>query len=132
MTETGTNLIEAEELKLNSLKSVNEFVKRYLATGRVLNILINNAGIMACPLEYTEDGFESQIGTNHFGHFALTVGLLPALISGAKKIGKNSRVVNLTSIAHARADVDVSDINFKNREYDPWVSYGQVTTNKQN
>jgi NAD(P)-dependent dehydrogenase (short-subunit alcohol dehydrogenase family) len=83
---------------------------------------------MACPKEFTEDGFESQFGTNHLGHFALTVGLLPALKEAAKLTGKNARVVSLTSIAHARSDVDFEDVNFKNRDYDPWVSYGQSKT----
>ena len=83
---------------------------------------------MACPKEYTEDGFESQFGTNHIGHFALTVGLLPALKEAAKLTGKNARVVSVSSLAHARSDVDLDDVNFKTREYDPWVSYGQSKT----
>jgi NAD(P)-dependent dehydrogenase (short-subunit alcohol dehydrogenase family) len=126
--ETKNAKIEVEKLELDSLASVNDFVKRYLAKKRPLNILINNAGIMACPLTYTVDGFESQFGTNHMGHFALTVGLLPALKEAAKLTGKKSRVVNLSSIAHARSDIDLNDINFKKRDYDPWVAYGQSKT----
>ena len=55
---------------------------------------------MACPLGYTEDGFETQFGTNHMGHFALTLGLIPALKAAVKASGKNARVVNLSSLAH--------------------------------
>ena len=86
---TGNNKVEVEQLDLASLKSVRAFVERYLAKKRHLNILVNNAGIMACPLAYTEDGFESQFGTNHVGHFVLTKGLIPALKEGAQKSGKN-------------------------------------------
>jgi NAD(P)-dependent dehydrogenase (short-subunit alcohol dehydrogenase family) len=125
---TNNSNIEIEKLDLDSLASVNEFVKRYLEKKRPLHILINNAGIMACPKAYTVDGFESQFGTNHIGHFALTIGLIPALLEGYKQTGKKSRVVNVSSIAHARSNVDFNDINFKNRDYDPWVSYGQSKT----
>ena len=115
--ETGSNKIEAERLDLASLKSVHEFSKNFLAKNRPLHYLINNAGVMACPLSYTEDGFEMQIGTNHFGHFALTMDLIPALKEGAKQSGKNARVVNVSSIAHAMAPVDFDDIHFKTRQY---------------
>lgn len=125
---TNNSNLEIEKLDLDSLASVNEFVKRYLEKKRPLHILINNAGIMACPKAYTVDGFESQFGTNHIGHFALTIGLIPALLEGYKQTGKKSRVVSVSSIAHARSNVDFSDINFKNRDYDPWVSYGQSKT----
>ena len=91
-------------------------------------MLYYQKGIMACPKEYTEDGFESQFGTNHIGHFALTLGLLPALKEAAKLTGKNARVVSVSSLAHARSDVNFDDVNFKTREYDPWISYGQSKT----
>jgi NAD(P)-dependent dehydrogenase (short-subunit alcohol dehydrogenase family) len=126
---TGNNNIEVENIELNSLASVNAFVERYLAKDRPLHILVNNAGIMACPLSYTEDGFENQFGTNHMGHFALTIGLLPALKRGVSESGRNVRVVNVSSLAHKYGDVDFNDINFKNgREYVPFVSYGQSKT----
>ena len=125
---TGNNQVEVMKLELDSLASVNDFVQKYLATGRHLNILVNNAGIMACPLTYTVDGFESQFGTNHMGHFALTLGLISALKEGKRKVGKNSRVVSLTSVAHFRSDIRFDDINFKSGDYDPWVSYGQSKT----
>ena len=115
--ETGSNKIEAEKLDLTSLKSVREFAKNFLAKNRPLHYLINNAGVMACPHSYTEDGFEMQIGTNHFGHFALTIELIPALKEGAKQSGKNARVVNLSSIGHAHSAIVFDDIHYKTRPY---------------
>ena len=86
-------------------------------------MLINNAGIMATPLSYTEDGFESQFGTNHIGHFALTVGLLPAL-----KAAGTARVVSLSSIGHRRSGMHFEDLNFRTRPYEPFSAYGQSKT----
>ena len=83
---------------------------------------------MKCPLSYTKEGIEMQFGTNHIGHFALTMGLLPALKQAAKLSGRNSRVVVVASSAHARANINFDDINFKNRPYDGWHSYGQSKT----
>ena len=83
---------------------------------------------MACPLCYTKDGFENQIGTNHIGHFELTVGLMPALINAYKVTGKYSSVANVSSLAHRFASVDLNDINFKNKEYEEFASYGQSKT----
>jgi NAD(P)-dependent dehydrogenase (short-subunit alcohol dehydrogenase family) len=122
-TETGKDAIEFAMLDLGALKSVRAFVAQFLALGRPLHLLINNAGIMATPLAYTEDGFESQFGTNHIGHFALTVGLLPAL-----KAARKARVVELTSIGHRRSDVVFDDLNFRARPYERWSAYGQSKT----
>ena len=116
--ETGSNKIEAERLDLASLKSVHEFAKNFLAKNRPLHYLINNAGVMACPLAYTEDGFEMQIGTNHFGHFALTMDLIPALKEAVKQTGKNARVINVSSLGHHKSDILWEDIHFKKRDYD--------------
>lgn len=88
-----------------------------------IDLLINNAGVMACPLMYTTDGFEMQLGTNHFGHFALTAELLPLIEEGAGK-----RIVNLSSRGHHFAPVNLDDPQFERREYDPWVSYGHSKT----
>ncbi|MDP9238204.1 MAG: oxidoreductase [Chloroflexota bacterium] len=121
--DTGNPAIEAELLDLASLASVRAFVDRRLAKDRPLHILINNAGIMAPPLSYTEDGFESQFGTNHIGHFALTVGLLPAL-----KAAGAARVVSLSSIGHRRSGMHFDDLNFRERPYDPFMGYGQSKT----
>ena len=123
---TGNDKVEVELLDLASLKSVREFVQRYVAKNRPLNILVNNAGIMACPQGRTEDGFELQFGTNHVGHFVLTRGLLQSLKEGAKKIGKNSRVISLSSAAHSMSNVNFDDPNYQTRIYDKWESYGQA------
>jgi NAD(P)-dependent dehydrogenase (short-subunit alcohol dehydrogenase family) len=121
--ETRSGAIEFRALDLASLASVRAFVAEYLKLNRKLSILINNAGIMATPLAYTADGFESQFGTNHIGHFALTVGLLPALRAAGM-----ARIVALTSIGHRRSDVHFEDLNFRQRSYDPWNAYGQSKT----
>ncbi len=121
--DSGNQAIEVGQLDLASLASVRAFVGQYLASGRPLHLLINNAGIMATPLSYTEDGFESQFGTNHIGHFALTAGLLPAL-----KAAGNARVVALTSIGHRRSGIHFDDLNFRERPYEPFLGYGQSKT----
>jgi NAD(P)-dependent dehydrogenase (short-subunit alcohol dehydrogenase family) len=121
--ETGNGAIEFRLLDLASLASVRAFATQFLALRRPLHLLVNNAGIMATPLSYTTDGFESQFGTNHVGHFALTVGLLPAL-----KAAAGARIVSLTSLGHRRSDVDFDDLNFQRRAYDPWLAYGQSKT----
>jgi NAD(P)-dependent dehydrogenase (short-subunit alcohol dehydrogenase family) len=126
-TTTNKN-IQIEKLELDSIASVNSFVDRFLATQCPLHILINNAGVMATPKSYTRDGFETQFGVNHLGHFALTLGLLPALKKAAKLTGKYSRVINLSSTGHVMSNVDFDDVNFKHREYDEFVAYGQSKT----
>jgi NAD(P)-dependent dehydrogenase (short-subunit alcohol dehydrogenase family) len=113
-------------LDLSSFKSIRAFAERW--GDRPLNLLINNAGVMACPLAYTEDGLEMQIGTNHFGHFLLSVLLAPNLVAGAKASGKTSRLVSLSSIGHRRSPVNFDDPNFRTRPYDKWESYGQAKT----
>ena len=121
--ETGSEKIEFHALDLASLASVRAFVAHFLALHRDLHLLINNAGIMATPLSYTTDGFESQFGTNHVGHFSLAVGLLPALKSAGR-----ARVVSLSSLGHRRSEVHFEDLNFSQRPYDPWMAYGQSKT----
>ena len=120
--------IEVEQLELGSLASVNEFVKRYLEKKRPLNILINNAGVLAASKSQTVDGFETDFGTNHVGHFALTLGLIPALIDGYKQSGKKSRVVSLSSMAHVISDIIYDDVNFTDREWNLFSAYGQSKT----
>lgn len=126
--KTKNDKIQLEELRLDSLKSVRAFVGRFLAKKKPLNILINNAGIMGCPKSYTEDGFEIQMATNYLGHFELTRGLIPALQEGFKTSGRFSRVINISSLLHAMSDINYDDINFKKREYDSFISYGQSKT----
>lgn len=120
---TGNQDVTSGVLDLGSLASVAAFAARFLAAGRPLHLLINNAGIMATPLAYTQDGFESQFGTNHLGHHALTTGLLPALQAAG-----TARVVCLSSRAHRRSDIDFDDPNYRHRPYDPWQAYGQSKT----
>ena len=113
-------------LDLSSFKSIRAFAERW--GDRPLNLLINNAGVMACPLAYTEDGLEMQVGTNHFGHFLLSVLLAPNLVAGAKTSGQTSRLVSLSSIGHRRAPMNFEDPHFRGHPYDKWESYGQAKT----
>lgn len=120
---TGNMAIEIEKLELGSFASVRAFAKRFLAKHDTLDMLINNAGVMACPQGKTEDGFEMQFGTNHLGHFLLTGLITPALLSGA-----SGRIVALSSRAHRFGEVDFDDIHFEKRSYNKWGSYGQSKT----
>jgi NAD(P)-dependent dehydrogenase (short-subunit alcohol dehydrogenase family) len=88
-----------------------------------IDILVNNAGVMACPLLRTAQGFELQFGTNHLGHFLLTSRLAPALLAGAP-----SRVVNLSSMGHKAAPVNLEDPNYQHRDYEKWQAYGEAKT----
>ena len=115
--------IEVRELDLASLASVRAFAAGFLAEHDRLDVLVNNAGVMACPQGTTADGFELQFGTNHLGHFLLAVSLAPALIAAAP-----SRVVALSSGGHRRADVDLEDPGFERTPYDAWEAYGRSKT----
>jgi NAD(P)-dependent dehydrogenase (short-subunit alcohol dehydrogenase family) len=115
--------LELRELDLASLASVRAFAAGFLADGVELDVLIGNAGIMACPQGTTADGFETQFGTNHLGHYLLARELLPLL---AARPG--SRVVLLTSSGHRVSDVDLDDPGFERTPYDPWVAYGRSKT----
>jgi NAD(P)-dependent dehydrogenase (short-subunit alcohol dehydrogenase family) len=107
-----TGNIEVRQLDLQDLSSVHRF-----ADGMdKVDILINNAGIMATPYAVTADGFESQIGTNHLGHFALSNLLLPKL---------TDRVVTLSSMLHWPGRIDLDDLNWETRRYSPWLAYSQ-------
>lgn len=106
---------------LSDIASVKAFAAQINAELGQLDLLINNAGIMACPLERVGPGWESQFGVNHMGHFALTKGLMPLLAKA-----EAPRVVALSSIAHRRGGIDWDDIQFENRDYHKWVSYAQA------
>lgn len=108
-------------IDLSDLSSVRDFAKRW--GDAPLSLLINNAGVMACPLQQTKDGFEYQFGTNHLGHFLLATLLVPALKKGAP-----SRLVSLSSSGHRASAVDFEDIHFERRAYEPFVAYGQSKT----
>lgn len=119
----GLPRVELEALDLADPKSVDAFGARFLESGRALPLLINNAGIMAAPLTRDARGFESQLATNHIGHFQLTLRLWPALVKA-----QGARVIALTSAGHRRAGVDFEDPQFERREYDKWAAYGQSKT----
>jgi NAD(P)-dependent dehydrogenase (short-subunit alcohol dehydrogenase family) len=103
--------------------SVREFAQWFSARHDRLNLLINNAGVMATPFVRTVDGFELQFATNHLGHFLLTNLLTPLLLAGAP-----SRVVNLSSGGHRGSDIIWDDPNYERRDYDKFESYGQSKT----
>jgi NAD(P)-dependent dehydrogenase (short-subunit alcohol dehydrogenase family) len=107
-----TGQVEVRRLDLQDLSSVRQFADGVDAA----DILINNAGIMAAPYALTADGFESQIGTNHLSHFALTNLLLPKL---------SDRVVSVSSMAHWPGRVHLDDLNYQSRRYSPWLAYSQ-------
>jgi NAD(P)-dependent dehydrogenase (short-subunit alcohol dehydrogenase family) len=119
----GIERVELESLDLSEPASIDAFAARFIASGRPLHLLVNNAGIMATPLARDARGFESQLATNHLGHFQLTARLWPALRNAG-----GARVVSLSSRGHARAAVDFDDPHFERRPYDKWVAYGQSKT----
>lgn len=108
-----TGSAEVRQLDLADLSSVQSFAADLKEP---IDVLINNAGIMTPPLGYTVDGFESQLGTNHLGHFALTNLLLPQI---------RSRVVTVSSLAHKQGTIDLSDLNWKRRRYRAMAAYAQ-------
>jgi NAD(P)-dependent dehydrogenase (short-subunit alcohol dehydrogenase family) len=111
--------VELASLDLSSLASVKEFAASYLAGHDGLDLLINNAGLMAPPRGETADGFELQLGTNHLGHFALTGHLI-----GAMEGRPDARVVALSSIAHRTGKIKFDDLQSE-RRYSRWRAYGQ-------
>lgn len=112
---------ELVELDLAALASVRACADALVAKGARLDVIIANAGVMACPYGRTADGFETQFGTNHLGHFVLINRLLPLLNAPA-------RIVNLSSAGHRFADVDLDDPNFERGDYHPFVAYGRSKT----
>ena len=118
--ETGASF-EVIELDLASLKSVRAAADKLVADGRTFDVIIANAGVMATPFGKTEDGFETQFGTNHVGHFVFVNRI-------AKLIKDGGRLVNLSSSGHRFSNVDVNDPNFETTTYDPFVAYGRSKT----
>jgi NAD(P)-dependent dehydrogenase (short-subunit alcohol dehydrogenase family) len=117
----GVAGVEVAAMDLGDLDSVAAFTAGVRETGAPIDLVINVAGIMATPENRTPQGWESQFGTNHLGHFALVGGVASLLSEGA-------RVVSYSSVGHYRSPVQFEDINFESTPYDPWVSYGQAKT----
>ena len=111
------------QLDLTSLASVRGAADKICAITPVIEVLMNNAGVMFTPFGRTPDGFEMQMATNHFGHFELTRLLTPQLAAAG-----NARIVILSSGGHVMGDVDLDDPNWEHREYDKFVAYGASKT----
>jgi NAD(P)-dependent dehydrogenase (short-subunit alcohol dehydrogenase family) len=118
MQEKPAHKPEVWQLDLASLKSVKSFADKFGKSHKHLDILINNAGIMAVPYARTEDGFEMQFGVNHLGHFALT-----ALLWEAISLSPHSRIVNVSSAAYRVGRIRFSDIHWEEK-YSKWGAYG--------
>ena len=119
-TSVPTSDLQTGLVDLADLSSIRSYAEEYLQEAAPIDVLINNAGVMACPFMTTNDGFEMQFGTNHLGHFLLTNLLMPAILSG-----QNPRIINLSSAGHTHADVSLDDPNFETSEYNAWESYGR-------
>lgn len=119
----GIDNVELESMDFMNPQSIDAFAEKFLASGRPLHLLINNAGIMWVPLRRDGRGIESQLATNYLGQFHLTAKLWPAL-----KKANGARVVNVSSLGHQMAPFNFEDPNFLNREYETLRAYGQSKT----
>jgi NAD(P)-dependent dehydrogenase (short-subunit alcohol dehydrogenase family) len=117
---TGSKQVLVAPLDLADQASVRAFAANWVGP---LHILVNNAGLMAAPLTRTAEGWEMQFATNHLGHFALATGLHEALAEAG-----GARIVSVSSSGHLRSPVVFDDIGFTEREYEPWLAYGQSKT----
>ena len=113
--------LELVELDLASLASVRACADALVSAGKKFDLVIANAGVMACPMGRTADGFETQFGTNHLGHFVFVNRIAALLAPG-------SRLVNLSSVGHRFSDVDLDDPNFEHTPYTEFVAYGRSKT----
>jgi NAD(P)-dependent dehydrogenase (short-subunit alcohol dehydrogenase family) len=114
--------VEVDDLDLSDLESVRAFSKRFVASGRRVDIVITNAGIMACPETRVGPGWEAQFAINHLGHYALVNRLWPAIRHGGA-----ARVVAVSSAGHQLSGIRWDDVQFE-RGYDKWQAYGQSKT----
>lgn len=121
--DTGSDKVETILCDLGSLASVRTCAAEANRRFDKIDLLINNAGVMACPFGKTADGFETQFGTNHLGHFLLTNLLMPLVEKGS-----NKRIVNLSSRGHHGDEVHFDDPNYQQRDYEKWAAYGQSKT----
>ena len=117
----GIDGVETDTLDLGDLESVRAFAERFLASGRTVDIVIDSAGIMACPETRVGPGWEAQFATNHLGHFALVNRLWPALAPGG------ARVVSVSSTGHHLSGIRWDDVQWRTG-YDKWQAYGQAKT----
>jgi NAD(P)-dependent dehydrogenase (short-subunit alcohol dehydrogenase family) len=118
--ESGSSF-EVIELDLSNLKSVRAAADKLVSDGRLFDVVIANAGVMATPFTYTKDGFEMQFGTNHLGHFVFVNRIASLIRAGG-------RLINLSSAGHRYSNVDLQDPNFERTEYEPFVAYGRSKT----
>ena len=117
----GGGSFELVELDLANLKSVRACADRLLEKGEPFDVVIANAGVMATPFGHTADGFETQFGTNHLGHFVLVNRIASLIRAGG-------RLINLSSAGHRYSNVDLEDPHFERTPYDPFVAYGRSKT----
>ncbi|WP_109700593.1 SDR family NAD(P)-dependent oxidoreductase [Chitinophaga deserti] len=115
--------VEIEPMDMMDPASIDAFAQKFMASGRPLHLLINNAGIMWVPLRKDARGIESQLATNYIGQFHLTARLWPAL-----KQANGARVVNVSSLGHHMGAIDFNDLNFEHRTYQTLLAYGQSKT----
>jgi NAD(P)-dependent dehydrogenase (short-subunit alcohol dehydrogenase family) len=120
-TLAGIESVEVDELDLADLESVRAFAERFLESGRSVAIVLNSAGIMACPETRVGPGWEAQFATNHLGHYALVNLLWPAIARDG------ARVVSVSSAGHRRSAIRWDDVMFE-RGYEKWEAYGQAKT----
>src|SRR5262249_44536095 len=119
--EIGGGSFELIAVDLASLSSIRACTDALMARGEPFDLVIANAGVMATPFGHTSDGFETQFGTNHLGHFLFVNRIAPLMKSGA-------RLVSLSSSGHRFGDVDLDDPNFERTPYEPFVAYGRSKT----
>lgn len=120
-TEVPGAQVSSVVVDLASLASVRAAAPQIAAVAPVVDVLMNNAGVMFTPFGLTQDGFETQFGTNHLGHFTLTILLRTQFAEG-------TRIVNLSSEGHRLADIDLDDPNWRHRDYDKFAAYGAAKT----
>jgi NAD(P)-dependent dehydrogenase (short-subunit alcohol dehydrogenase family) len=121
LAEAGKTTVDLVEMDLASLASVRRAATDLLARAKPFDVIVANAGVMACPQGKTQDGFETQFGTNHLGHFVFVNRLVSLLKPGA-------RIVNLSSAGHQISDVDLDDPNFERTPYQAFTAYGRSKT----
>ncbi|KAG9444194.1 hypothetical protein H6P81_015534 [Aristolochia fimbriata] len=127
LKENPSAKLQVMEMDVSSLTSVTSFARAFNTSNQPLNILVNNAGVMACPFQLSKDGIELQFATNHLGHFLLTNLLLDKMKSTAKETGIEGRIVNVSSIAHRYADSSAMDFDKLNdsSRYKPYDAYAR-------